>query len=128
MKCPVCNEEMLTLELDGVEIDYCYSCGGIWLDEGELELLLENTELKDKLLASFTLAKRSREKRRRCPICRKKMEKVFLGDEKNILLDRCPKRHGIWFDKGELAEVVQLVSFDENNTILDFLKNLFLNK
>jgi len=126
MKCPVCKEEMLILELDGVEIDYCYSCGGIWLDEGELELLLENAEAKDNLLASFSLVKRSKEKRRHCPVCHKKMEKVFLGEENNVILDRCPKRHGLWFDKGELAEIIQLVSFDENNRVLDFLKNLFL--
>lgn len=128
MKCPVCKEEMLILELDEVEIDYCYSCGGIWLDEGELELLLENAEVKDKLLASFSLVKGVKEKRIHCPICLKKMEKVSLGDEKNIILDRCPKRHGLWFDKGELAEIIQLVSFDEDNKVLDFLKNLFLKR
>lgn len=127
MKCPVCNEEMIVLELDSVEIDYCYSCGGIWLDEGELELLLENAEVKDKLLASFSIVKRTKEKKLPCPICHKKMEKVYLGKEKNIVLDRCPKKHGLWFDKGELAEVIQLVSFDEENKVLNFLKNLFLN-
>jgi len=126
MKCPVCKEEMIILELDGVEIDYCYSCGGIWLDEGELKLLLDDAQFKDKLLASFFLAKRSKEKKIPCPICHKKMQKVYLDEEKHILLDRCPKKHGLWFDKGELAEVIQLVNFDENNKVLDFLKNLFL--
>ena len=41
MDCPVCKNAMITLELEEVEIDYCTDCGGIWLDSGELELLLE---------------------------------------------------------------------------------------
>ncbi len=40
MNCPVCKEPMIVLELDEVEIDHCISCGGIWLDAGELELLI----------------------------------------------------------------------------------------
>jgi len=40
MDCPVCNNAMITLELDQVEIDHCTECGGIWLDAGELETLL----------------------------------------------------------------------------------------
>ena len=41
MDCPVCKESaMVTLELNDVEIDYCMQCEGIWLDAGELEILL----------------------------------------------------------------------------------------
>ena len=35
---------MITLELEDVEIDHCLDCGGIWLDAGELELLLDEPE------------------------------------------------------------------------------------
>ena len=42
MKCPVCKEPTIVLELDEIEIDYCTSCGGIWLDAGELDLLIED--------------------------------------------------------------------------------------
>jgi Zn-finger nucleic acid-binding protein len=44
---------MIILELDKVEIDHCLLCGGIWLDEGELELLLEGTSEKDKNSNSY---------------------------------------------------------------------------
>ncbi|MGF1923072.1 MAG: zf-TFIIB domain-containing protein [Bacteroidia bacterium] len=43
MKCPSCNETLLMTEKRGVEIDYCPSCRGIWLDRGELEKIMENT-------------------------------------------------------------------------------------
>ncbi|MFD2514803.1 zf-TFIIB domain-containing protein [Pontibacter locisalis] len=43
MKCPNCNETLLMSEKNGVEIDYCPSCRGIWLDRGELEKIMERS-------------------------------------------------------------------------------------
>jgi len=58
MDCPVCKNAMITLELQEVEIDYCTDCGGIWLDAGELELLLGEPEKAKQLLGSFKIRKR----------------------------------------------------------------------
>ena len=42
MKCPHCVDSTLVMaERQGVEIDYCPTCRGIWLDRGELDKLLE---------------------------------------------------------------------------------------
>lgn len=42
MKCPTCADTVLVMtERQGVEIDYCPSCRGVWLDRGELDKLLE---------------------------------------------------------------------------------------
>lgn len=41
MKCPNCNEILLMTERNQVEIDYCPSCRGIWLDKGELDKLMD---------------------------------------------------------------------------------------
>lgn len=42
MKCPHCPETHLSMsERQGIEIDYCPNCRGIWLDRGELDKLLE---------------------------------------------------------------------------------------
>jgi Zn-finger nucleic acid-binding protein len=128
MKCPVCNELMIVLELDQIEIDYCTECEGIWLDGGELELLLEEASGKEKLLSSFKVDDSSGEKKVRCPICLKKMEKVLAGSDKKILLDRCKNHHGLWFNKGELLEVVKRGSIDEENKILTLLKEIFKHK
>jgi len=43
MKCPACNETLLMSEKNGVEIDYCPKCRGIWLDRGELEKIMERS-------------------------------------------------------------------------------------
>jgi uncharacterized protein len=42
MKCPSCPDAVLVLsERQGVEIDYCPTCRGVWLDRGELDKLIE---------------------------------------------------------------------------------------
>ena len=46
MKCPNCNETLLISERNNVEIDYCPSCRGVWLDRGELDKMLEFAERK----------------------------------------------------------------------------------
>jgi Zn-finger nucleic acid-binding protein len=44
MKCPVCADAVLVMtERQGVEIDYCPSCRGVWLDRGELDKLIEKS-------------------------------------------------------------------------------------
>ena len=41
MKCPNCNDTLLMTERNNIEIDYCPSCRGVWLDKGELDKMLE---------------------------------------------------------------------------------------
>jgi uncharacterized protein len=44
MKCPVCKEpELVMSERQGIEIDYCPTCRGIWLDRGELDKIIEKS-------------------------------------------------------------------------------------
>lgn len=41
MKCPNDNETLVMSERSGIEIDYCPTCRGVWLDRGELDKLIE---------------------------------------------------------------------------------------
>jgi uncharacterized protein len=44
MNCPVCSETNLVIaERQGVEIDYCPKCRGVWLDRGELDKIIERS-------------------------------------------------------------------------------------
>ena len=43
MNCPVCNVQLSLSEKQGIEIDYCPKCRGIWLDRGELEKIVDRT-------------------------------------------------------------------------------------
>ncbi len=42
MQCPVCNNTQLVMsERNGIEIDYCPQCRGVWLDRGELDKIID---------------------------------------------------------------------------------------
>ena len=44
MKCPVCADTNLTMsDRQGIEIDYCPQCRGVWLDRGELDKMIERS-------------------------------------------------------------------------------------
>ena len=90
MQCLLCETEMLREVIDGVEIDLCPECEGIWLDEGEFQKLtsldvneLDTTDGRDL----------------KCPKCTNTMtcEVIDL-----VEIDRCPECNGIWLDEGEL--------------------------
>ncbi|PKL49321.1 MAG: hypothetical protein CVV39_03115 [Planctomycetes bacterium HGW-Planctomycetes-1] len=125
MDCPFCKNPMIIIELDEVETDYCADCGGIWLDAGELELLFADTQQTNQLIASFRQADTD-EKIHLCPICLKKMQKVLAADEKqSVIIDRCPKGHGLWFERSELAQVLAMGNFDKEKKIVKLLSGMF---
>lgn len=41
MKCPIDDTQLVMAERQGVEIDYCPTCRGVWLDRGELDKVIE---------------------------------------------------------------------------------------
>jgi Zn-finger nucleic acid-binding protein len=44
MKCPVCKtNDLIMSDRQGVEIDYCPECRGVWLDRGELDKIIERS-------------------------------------------------------------------------------------
>ncbi|MCU0653401.1 MAG: zf-TFIIB domain-containing protein [Candidatus Pacebacteria bacterium] len=43
MKCPICEVDLVMSERQGVEIDYCPKCRGVWLDRGELDKIIEKS-------------------------------------------------------------------------------------
>lgn len=43
MKCPVCSIDLMMSERQGIEIDYCPQCRGVWLDRGELDKIIEKS-------------------------------------------------------------------------------------
>ncbi|HPN84907.1 MAG TPA: zf-TFIIB domain-containing protein [Victivallales bacterium] len=108
MLCPECDKEMLVIEFNDIQVDWCPDCGGTWLDEGELELICGPSNLNDPIINSFKNSKGTAGKRA-CPVCPEKMHVVQVQTEPPIDLDICPRKHGIWFDKGELEKMLSSV-------------------
>lgn len=43
MRCPIDGDELVMTERQGIEIDYCARCRGVWLDRGELDKIIERS-------------------------------------------------------------------------------------
>jgi Zn-finger nucleic acid-binding protein len=102
---------MIVVEYHNIELDYCSNCKGVWFDSGELELLLKSYNLEepktffDGIFGSSEAA--SQEKKRKCPVCGRRMKKTAIGGQPEILIDVCREKHGLWFDGGEVAQLIQ---------------------
>jgi Zn-finger nucleic acid-binding protein len=48
MLCPTCKIALVMAERQGIEIDYCPTCRGIWLDRGELDKIIERAAVADR--------------------------------------------------------------------------------
>jgi Zn-finger nucleic acid-binding protein len=100
--CPACNEPMVVFELDGVEIDRCLKCAGTWLDSGELDRLAGGGT-PDRMGAAIAGATGGRKAERRCVRCSARMEEITV---QGVNIDRCPRGHGLWFDKSEMETLI----------------------
>jgi Zn-finger nucleic acid-binding protein len=136
MVCPVCKYDMIVVEYRNIELDYCNSCKGVWFDSEELELLLKSQGLEepkaffDGILNSQEAA--SPEKKRNCPICGHKMKKTAIGGQpEEILIDICLDKHGLWFDGGEVTQLIRrlagkhLPKDDSKGQVISFLEEVF---
>lgn len=97
---------------EGVTIDRCPVCCGIWLDEGELAPILESRELKlgasarQQALAGAATGMPAHEKSsiEPCPKCSNPMHPMNWGPGSGVIVDRCVG-HGLWFDGGEIEKI-----------------------
>ena len=126
---------MIVVEHDNIELDYCINCHGVWFDSGELELLIESMGLKNPdllfgdILNSPEAA--SPEKKRRCPLCGQRMKKVIIGQQPQILIDACQQGDGLWFDGGEIGQLIKQLARkpskkgDSQQQVITFLGEVF---
>ncbi|MFQ5899592.1 MAG: zf-TFIIB domain-containing protein [Candidatus Methylomirabilia bacterium] len=106
MQCPRCKGNLRKMDSQGIEVDRCTSCEGLWLDYGELD------QLEDRVLdddhAKGTLMFRSRPGDLSCPRCQQPM-RAFNYRAYNLELDFCESQHGWWLDPGEEKRVLELM-------------------
>ncbi len=135
MKCPVCHIPTIVVEHEQIELDYCTDCSGVWFDAGELELLVETMQLEGTSLSLDSVLTspeaQSAEKKRKCPICGQKMKKATVGHNPEVLIDVCPRGDGLWFDKGEVGQLITQMpdasseTVDSQGRVITFLGEVF---
>lgn len=61
MKCPKCGNDLQEIKHRGVEIDKCFTCNGMWLDDGELEKIAGAEDKHGLLTSVVNVFRRSKE-------------------------------------------------------------------
>lgn len=124
-KCPVDDFTLRPVTYEGVTIDVCTHCAGVWLDAGELDSIEETqasdfrgvpTTALDSVRASEGMAKARSETPRNCVKCNAGLDQREYAFASQVMIDQCPNGHGMWLDKDELA---RLEMFFEDQEDLD---------
>ncbi|NNE05140.1 MAG: MFS transporter [Xanthomonadales bacterium] len=118
MRCPKCRADMEQIDYEGVEVDRCSVCNGVWFDEGEVEQLAS----RDAARAIDTGSARQGKKQNkvdeyRCPRCGGGMLKKTDQEQSHIWYETCGDCHGSFFDAGEFRDLAQV-------TVSDYFKRL----
>ena len=108
MKCLSCNNEMMNYEvhttLNKVTYDVCESCGGLWLDKGELDKIA--FQVKGDIEFCAKEEAKGPPSTKHCPRCAGEVlhKVMFLGDDA-IVLERCDNCNGFWLEGGQLEKI-----------------------
>ena len=106
MKCPKCQTETLAeFKVEGVAVDRCSSCDGIWFDAQELSELLSEAARQVASLRRGSVHEELDGKRGSCPRDTAEILRVYSAADKTVILDACPQCLGIWLDGGEFEKL-----------------------
>jgi len=107
MKCPTCETVLGRIKYEGVDIEACPECRGVWLDGRRLRHIERRREVivDEDAARRVTSKPETPESQRACPRCTQPMKKYRYGKNKRIIVDQCPACKGIWLDDGELEAI-----------------------
>jgi Zn-finger nucleic acid-binding protein len=109
LTCVKCTSVLDKSTIDGIEVDLCPACGGLWLDQGEIEKLGQTARPDiDDLRRALTGGDQAglSDATSACPRCSGNLSEVKLG---RVLIDYCKKCKGVFLDKGELDAALAAV-------------------
>lgn len=123
MNCPKCHGALHEMEIEGVKVDFCSPCKGIWFDKDEMAFMAELPEDLPEVDVQQAAVATDFD----CPRCNNvKLQTMKFVKAEDLLIDRCPACQGIWLDKGELPKVEKIAAHigDAKSKILFVSKQL----
>lgn len=109
--CPRCELALVAREYAETSVEECDHCGGLFLTPAMMERVVAARDISTGLRLALPKRQAKREVTVtyiHCPVCRKLMNRQAFGRISGVVVDVC-KMHGVWFDAGELAEVIRFV-------------------
>lgn len=122
MQCPKCHTDMKQIEFEGVQVDRCYNCYGLWFDFQEQQLLRDKpgaTQLDSGDLA--TARQTNLIRKIYCPRDGALMTPLVDLKQPHIEYEACPHCYGVFFDAGEFKDYSQV-------TLLESIRELFAQR
>ncbi len=125
MLCPKCEHDLALVDFNGVEIDRCTNCYGIWFDHLEQDDLkkfegAESIDIGDEFMG----AKYDHMQNVPCPRCAVAMNRVVHQASLEITFERCPQCKGSFFDAGEFRDYIDDEIFGEFQKLLSNLESI----
>ena len=119
MNCPKCNAAMELVTFEGVTVDRCTACKGIWFDANEQKWLKEKkgSEVIDIGDAAVG-TKMDKINSYLCPRCQGPMIRMVDVDQHHIDYEACTVCYGIFLDAGEFKDL-------KDYTMSEYLMGLF---
>lgn len=109
MECPNCKHTLKKIKHNGIELDECISCGGIWFRKG---IFRDVKDREDKLIQWLDVDLFSDVKKFAggnssmiCPMDKELLYEITYGSS-SIKVDVCVKCKGLWLDKDEFESIV----------------------
>ncbi len=100
--CTHCRKELETRYYEGLAVQLCKDCKGVYLSERKLAIIEDRHEIHN---SKDALPRRRHSDARPCPQCDQPMQKVKHGEAHPVFVDYCESCHGIWLDKGLLPYI-----------------------
>src|SRR5262245_11059832 len=115
LRCPACTGALAASTRDAGRTFDCAACGGRWVDAPAMRALLGplpaslTPDARYRLRAKWPWSPVAppKEPERECPRCRKPMRRRPSTPAGPVWIDVCPAKHGLWFDRGELEQLVE---------------------
>ena len=108
MICPKCKSDMEPMEFEGVEVDRCKNCKGIWFDVGEEGLMLGADAAKAIDTGDPSIGREANKiNNYRCPRCDGGMLRRVDPKQSRIHYEECTSCKGTFFDAGEFTDLLK---------------------
>ncbi len=119
MNCPKCNAAMEKVIFEGVEVDRCTSCQGLWFDFQEQQQLKHAKGAAAIDTGDKTFGQKMNSiSQIHCPKCGTLMTHLVDVEQNHVGYEACPHDYGVFFDAGEFTDYSQ-------KTLIESLRRLF---
>lgn len=124
MKCPKCSSQFEQVTFQGITVDRCTNCRGLWFDmleKDDLEKMegSESIDIGDTEIGQW----QNHVQKIECPKCHVKMIKMIDKEQHHIKYELCPTCYGTYFDAGEFRDLKEHSILEHFKELLDTIRS-----